>query len=147
MAILDDLLNKLDRVQKEVPKRVLPKIEPMMKLSLNQAMADWYGSYEGVYQRTGNFISVAHNPIISYGSDSITMTVSSDTMHDYPGIYSPLGADTAFAFMYMHGEHGHGRFQAAVSVPPDMLVSRDVESGFNGQVQALANAEVAKILG
>lgn len=147
MAGLDELLNKIDRIQKEVPKKVLPKVEQMMRLSLNQAMADFYGYPEGVYQRTGNFMSLTHNPEFTFGEDEITMKVSSSSMSDYPGITKPLSSDAAFDFMFLNGEHGHGIFQSGKSIPPNMLISQDVESGFNGQIQSLVDMEVAKILG
>lgn len=144
---LDDISKKLNKVKKELPKQVLPKIEPLMKLSLNRAVQDFYDSYTPkMYDRTNNFKSITNNPEIQINKKSIIMTVSSDSMSDYPGVYSPLEASTAFKYFYQNGEHGHGMWLAAVSTPPDMLVEDDVLDGFGGQVDVLIDQVMNQIM-
>lgn len=133
---LDAILKKIDMVEKELPKKVLPKVRPYMNESLNRAMTDFYNGYSPTYyKRTNNLMGLANNRQINVSGNSIIMTVSSDSMSDYPGAFkTPLSASTAFNFMYENGEHGHGMWHMATSEPPDMLVEQDLMDGYGGRV-------------
>lgn len=58
----------------------------------------------------------------------------------------PLSADAAFDFMFMGGEHGHGRWMMHRSLPPYMYVERDVSTGWDGRLDKIVNTKMEEIL-
>ena len=76
-------------------------------------------------------------------------------MNDYPGFSRPpyptyekqsLQANIAFDYMFMNGEHGHGRWMMHQSISPFDRVDRDFLSGFGGRVQKIIDNRAKKIL-
>ena len=53
---------------------------------------------------------------------------------------------TAFDYMFMDGEHGHGKWMMHQSLPPYMYVERDIESGFGGRLDKIINSRIEQIL-
>lgn len=89
----------------------------------------------------------------------LLMSVDSGNMHNYPGWTginltndgSAVGKNTlianyAFDFMFMNGEHGHGRWMMHQSIPPYMYVEDDIYDGFGGRVNKVINKTIEKIL-
>lgn len=150
MDILETLSQKLKELN-NIGEKVAPKLKPYFDMSVNRALADYYGSYDPkYYRRTNNFMSVTTTTKSVGSGNSVTFTVDSSSMSDYPSMlgnwYEDLYAASGFDFMYMNGEHGHGRFLKATSIPPDFLVAEDVESGFNGEAQRIIEQTVSDIL-
>lgn len=152
MGALEELEAKLRRVEKEAPKMVMPKVEQAMKSILNKAINDYYAGYSPkAYGRTGNFADIASDPEIDIEDNSITMTVSSDQMHGYPGVIGQwLYNDDAFEMMYERGQHGDTNrgfdWLMATSVPPHMLVQSDLEE-HGAQFQKWLQDAVNSIMG
>ena len=48
--------------------------------------------------------------------------------------------------MFMNGEHGHGRWQKAITSPPFDYVKKEIENGFGGQAQEIINRKVKELL-
>lgn len=130
-----------------VGEKVAPKLNRLFLTSVNKSLGDFYGSYDPkMYKRTNNFMSVANSARTSGKGNTIIFTADSGSMGTYPGIYQPLSPSTAFDFMFMNGEHGHGRFYAASSIPPYQIIDDDIESMFGGLASDIIEETVSEIL-
>lgn len=154
MSAIDELIEKIKRAKKEAPKIASKRLEPMMKDAIKYAIDDYYASYSPtVYQRTDNFRGLANDPQIDFGEDYIKMTIKSDDMSGYPGVFSPLDADTAFENMFWGGAHGHNfvyhgvphYWLKAVSAPPSHLVDYYLDRREN-EIQKILEDAVNEIL-
>ena len=151
----DDLIKKAEKINKQLPKEVAPEINKLFKESVYDSLIQWYSEYSpNMYQRTNNFMNVYKSANTSCHGNILTMRVDSSFMNDYLGFDIPpystyekqtLYADTAFDFMFMNGEHGHGRWMMHQSTPPYELIDRDFQSGFGGRVQEIINKKAKEL--
>lgn len=148
------ILPEIEKKEKELPKLIAPKINELLKESTQYGLLDWYNSYEPrMYNRTNNLLGVYSTAETTVNGNKITMKVDSSSMHDYPGfeippyegyLQEPLDAATGFDFMFMNGEHGHGRWNMATTLSPYMYVDRDVADGFGGQAYDIIKQALGK---
>lgn len=154
--LTDFILKDVKQAEKQLAKEVTPEINKLFKESVYNSLIEWYNDYSpNMYQRTNNFMSVYKSATTSCHGNILTMRVDSSFMNDYQGFDIPpypsyekqtLYANTAFDFMFMNGEHGHGRWMMHQSVPPFDKVDRDFRSGFGGKVQKIINNKAKEIL-
>ena len=121
--VLNDLIKKLDRVQNHLGEEIAPAVNKLLKESVSRSLIDWYNDYDlEDYKRTYNFMRILESTRTSAKGNLLLMSVDSGNMHNYPGWTginltndgSAVGKNTlianyAFDFMFMNGEHGHGR--------------------------------------
>lgn len=151
------VLNDLKKAEKKLGKAVAPKINYLFRESVYQSLTDWYMDYHPrYYDRTLNFYSVGKTAATTGLGNMITMQADSSLMHDYPGFddppyegyeRKPYFADTAFDFMFINGEHGHGNWMMKKTTPsPYWRVDRDIQTGFGGLAQEIINDEIGRLL-
>lgn len=162
---LDDLIKKLNRIENHLAEEIAPDINELLKESVKSSLIDWYNDYNPQdYIRTNNLMNILENTRTSGKGNLLTMFVDSGSMNNYPGWngygygnsytigksekYSnqKLNASIAFDFMFMNGEHGHGKWMKHQSLPPYMYVDADIVSGFNGRANKVINDKIGKIL-
>ena len=153
---LNDLIDKLSKIENNLAEIVAPDVNKLFKESVTFSLIDWYNSYDPhMYKRTNNFMSIINTAKTTGTGNIITMSVDSSLMNDYPGFETPpykgyvkqsLDASTAFDYFFMNGEHGHGRWLMATSLPPYMYVDVDIADGFGGRVTSIINAAISKIM-
>lgn len=150
------ILGDVKKAEKKLTKEVAPEINELFKDSVRFSLLEWYENYDPkIYRRTSNFLSVYQTARTTSHNNILTMTVDSSLMNDYPGFDIPpyegyekqvLYANAAFDFMFMEGEHGHGRWMVRRSIPPFWVVDSDIQDGFNGRAQEIINKKAKKIL-
>ena len=150
------ILKDVKQVEKQLAKEVAPEINKLFKESVYDSLIQWYSEYSpNMYQRTNNFMNVYKSANTSCHGNILTMSVDSSFMNDYPGFDIPpyptykrqtLYANTAFDFMFINGEHGHGRWMMHQSISPFDRVDRDFRNGFGGKVQKIINDKAKEIL-
>lgn len=155
-SLLADIEKKLDKIKNHIAEEVAPEVNKLFKESVSWSLIDWYNDYDPkMYQRTNNFMKVITSARTSGKGNILTMTVDSDSMSSYSGFdippyegykREPLSADAAFDFMFMNGEHGHGRWMMHRSLPPYMYVDRDVFTGWDGRLDKIVNNKIEQIL-
>lgn len=145
---LNDLIKKLDRIENHLGEEIAPAVNRLLQESVARSLVDWYNDYDPeYYKRTNNFMSVMTNTRTSGNGNLITMTVDSGSMNSYPGFFGQsLQPSTAFDFMFMNGEHGHGRWMMHQSIPPYMYVEDDIYDGFGGRINKVINSTIERIL-
>lgn len=162
---LDDLIKKLDRIENHLSEEIAPEVNELLKESVRFSLIDWYNDYDPQdYQRTYNFMNILNNTRTIGKGNLITMYVDSGSMSNYPGWngygygnsytigksekYSnqKLNASIAFDFMFMNGEHGHGKWMMHQSLSPYMYVDADIRDGFGGRINKVINNKIEKIL-
>lgn len=155
--LLDDLERKLKAIENNLAEEVAKDTNKLFEDSVRYALVDWYNGYDPtVYKRTNNFMNVLKTARTSGKGNLLTFSVSSGDMRTYKGFDIPpykgyqkqsLQPSTAFDFMWNAGEHGHGYWQKAQSLPtPDMYVDRDVSTGFDGRLDDIVNKKIDEIL-
>ena len=154
--LTDFILKDVKQVEKQLAKEVAPEINKLFKESVYDSLIQWYSEYSpNIYQRTNNFMNVYKSANTLCRGNILTMRVDSSLMNDYLGFDIPpypsyerqtLYANTAFDFMFMNGEHGHGRWMMHQSIPPFDRVDRDFRNGFGGKVQKIINGKAKEIL-
>lgn len=154
--LTDFILKDVKQVEKQLAKEVTPEINKLFKESVYDSLIQWYSEYSpNIYQRTNNFMNVYKSVNTSCRGNILTMRVDSSFMNDYLGFDIPpypsyerqtLYANTAFDFMFMNGEHGHGRWMMHQSISPFDRVDRDFRNGFGGKVQKIINGKAKEIL-
>lgn len=145
---LDDLIKKLDRIENHLAEEIAPDINKLLKESVRFSLVDWYNDYDPKsYKRTNNFMKILDSTRTSGRGNSLTMSIDSGSMDNYPGFYNQkLQPSTAFDFMFMNGEHGHGKWMMHQSLPPYMYVDADINDGFGGRVNQVINNGIKRIL-
>ncbi|MBQ4523313.1 MAG: hypothetical protein IJA10_10240 [Lachnospiraceae bacterium] len=145
---LDDLIKKLDRIENHLGEEIAPAVNKLLKESVVRSLVDWYNDYDPkYYKRTNNFMNVIANTRASGKKNIIVMTVDSGCMDLYPGFFGQsLQPSTAFDYMFMNGEHGHGYWMMHQSIPPYMYVEDDIYDGFGGRINKIMNSTIEKIL-
>lgn len=164
---LDDLIQKLNRIENHLAEEIAPQINGLLKESVHQSLIDWYNDYpNGDYVRTQNLMSIVRSAKTSGKGNALRLSVDSGYMSNYTGwnggIYSNtysipnngietykgqrLNASIAFDFMFMNGEHGHGKWFKYQSIPPYLSVNSDITNMFNGQANVIINNTIGKIL-
>lgn len=146
---LDDLIRKLDRIENHLAEEIAPQVNNLLKESVSRSLIDWYNDYDPkIYQRINNFMNILNNTWTSGKGNLLTMTVDSGSMNSYPSFFggSSLQPSTAFDFMFMNGEHGHGKWMMHRSIPPYMYVEADIYDGFGGRINKVINSTIERIL-
>ena len=154
--LTDFILKDVKQVEKQLAKEVAPEINKLFKESVYDSLIQWYSEYSpNIYQRTNNFMNVYKSANTLCRGNILTMRVDSSLMNDYLGFDIPpypsyerqtLYANTALDFMFMNGEHGHGRWMMHQSIPPFDRVDKDFRNGFGGKVQKIINGKAKEIL-
>lgn len=141
------VLENYKQKEQQLAKDAAPEINKLFKESVYDSLIDWYSDYTPFYySRTNNFMNVFQSARTIVNGNLLTMQVDSNLMMDYEGWFGQtLNADTAFDYMFMRGEHGHGRWMMYQSIQPFYRVSRDFESGFGGRVQKIINDKAKKL--
>lgn len=144
---LDDLINKLDRIENHLAEIIAPDVNELLKESVRFSLVDWYNDYDPrMYNRTNNFMNILENTRTSGKGNLLTMTVDSGSMNYYPGFWGQhLQPSTAFDFFFMNGEHGHGKWMMHQSIPPYMFVDKDINSGFDGRINTIISNAIGRI--
>ena len=145
---LNSLIQKLDRIENHLGEEIAPSVNRLLKESVSRSLVDWYNDYEPKeYKRTYNLMNILTNTRTSGKGKKIIMSIDSGSMSTYPGFLNqPLQPSTAFDFMFMNGEHGHGRWMMHQSIPPYMFVDNDIYDGFGGRVNKIMNDTIGTIL-
>lgn len=145
---LDDLIKKLDRIENHLAEEIAPDVNELLKESVRFSLIDWYNDYDPQdYQRTHNFMNILNSTRTSGKGNLITMYVDSGSIGNYPGFWGQkLQPSTAFDFMFIDGEHGHGKWMMYQSLPPYMYVDTDISDGFGGRINKIINNKIEKIL-
>lgn len=146
--IYGDFKKKLDRIENHLAEEVAPQANELLKESVRFSLVDWYNDYTPQsYERTYNFMKILDNTKTRGERNTLSFIVDSGSMDSYPGFYgNSLQPSTAFDFMFMNGEHGHGKWMMHRSLPPYMYVERDIESGFGGRLDKIINNRIEEIL-
>ena len=146
---LDDMIKKLNRIENHLAEEVTQDVERLFKVSVYQSLAKWYGDYHSSYDNIYNLMLITESACASGKRNLLSLSVDSGYMSNYPGWYNKeLYASTAFDFMFMNGEHGHGRWQKAISSPsPYLYVDSQIQSGFDGKAYDIINKKISNILG
>lgn len=154
--LTDVIVTDLNDIQKNIGKEIQPEVQKLFETSVNRAMVDYYNGYgPRLYNRTNNLMSVTKTAETTASGDTIIMAVDSSSMHDYPGFEippyktyekQPLPASVGFDFMFSGGEHGHGKWLMATSIPPEMLITQDVEDEFGGQIQEIIDRKIKNLI-
>ena len=145
---LNSLIQKLDRIENHLGEEIAPSVNRLLKESVSRSLVDWYNDYEPKeYKRTYNLMNILTNTRTRGKGKKIIMSIDSGSMSTYPGFLGqPLQPSTAFDFMFMNGEHGHGRCMMHQSIPPYMFVDNDIYDGFGGRVNKIMNDTIGTIL-
>lgn len=145
--LADMVLSDLKKVESNLAQAVAPEINELFKQAVYGSLIKWYSdSSPDMYKRTYNFYSVYRTATTTGKGKTLIMQADSSLMNDYPGFKSPLDADVGFDYMFMNGEHGHGRWQKAITSPPFDYVKKEIENGFGGQAQEIINRKVKELL-
>ena len=146
--LMSMILKDVKTAEKQLAKEVTPEINELFKDSVAKSLLAWYSDYTPRdYIRTNNFMDVYRTANTTVNNNVLTMTVDHSMMFDYPGWgKTSLSSDTAFDFMFMNGEHGHGHWMMYQSTPPFEVIDRDFQSGFGGRVQKIIDNKARKIL-
>lgn len=146
--IYGDFKKKLGRIENHLAEEVAPQANELLKESVRFSLVDWYNDYTPQsYERTYNFMKILDNTKTRGERNILSFIVDSGSMDSYPGFYgNSLQPSTAFDFMFMNGEHGHGKWMMHRSLPPYMYVERDIESGFGGRLDKIVNNRIEEIL-
>lgn len=147
--LYSDLKKKLDRIENHIAEEVTPQVNELLKESVRYSLIDWYNDYEPkTYERTYNFMQILDDTRTSGKKNVLTMSIGSSAMNSYPSFFGgkSLQPSTAFDFMFMNGEHGHGRYMMHRSLPPYMYVDRDISTGWDGRLDKIVNKKIEEIL-
>lgn len=147
--LYSDFKRKLDRIENHIAEEVAPQVNELLKESVRYSLIDWYNDYEPrAYERTYNFMKILDDTRTSGRKNILTMSIGSSAMNSYPSFFggNSLQPSTAFDFMFMNGEHGHGRYMMHRSLPPYMYVDRDISTGWNGRLDKIVNNKIEEIL-
>ena len=142
------ILGDVKKAEKQLAKEVAPEINNLFKESVYNSLIEWYRDYKPQsYERTNNFLNVYQSAKTTVNGNILNLQANCFLMDTYSGWFGqPLNIATAFDYMFMNGEHGHGRWMMHQSTPPFEIVDRDFQTGFNGCVQKIINERAKKIL-
>ena len=145
---LNDLIKKLNRIKNHLAEEIASDVNELLKESVRLALIDWYNDYDPkMYKRTYNFMKILDNTKTSGKGNLITMFVDSGSMDSYMGFWGQsLQPSTAFNFMFMNGEHGHGRWMMHQSLPPYIYIDADISDGFGGRINKVIDNAISRIL-
>lgn len=146
--LTDFILKDVKQAEKQLVKEVAPEINKLFKESVYNSLIQWYRDYSPKsYERTNNFLNVYQSAKTTVRGNVLNLQANCFFMDAYPGWYNqPLNSATAFDYMFMDGEHGHGYWMMHQSTPPYELIDRDFQSGFGGRVQKIINNKAKEIL-
>lgn len=141
------VLKDVKQKEQQLTRMAAPEIHKLFKESVYDSLIDWYSDYTPFYySRTNNFMNIFQSAKTMVSGNLLIMQVDSSLMMDYAGWFGQmLDASAAFDFMFMNGEHGHGRWMMHQSIPPFHIISKDFESGFEGRVQKIIDDKAKKL--
>lgn len=141
------VLKDVRQKEHQLTRIAAPEIHQLFKESVYDSLISWYSDYTpAFYSRTNNFMNVFQSAKTIVNGNLLIMQVDSSSMMDYAGWFDQiLDASKAFDFMFMNGEHGHGRWMMYQSIPPFHIISKDFESGFRGRVQKIIDDKAKKL--
>lgn len=145
---LDTIIDKIRIIENHLAEEIAPQVNELLKESVRFSLIDWYNDYDPKsYERTYNFMKILDNTKTKGKGNRLTMRIDSGVMNNYPGFWGQtLQPSTAFDYMFMNGEHGHGRWMMHRSLSPYMYVERDIESGFGDRLDKIVNKKIEEIL-
>jgi len=143
-----DFKKKLDRIENHIAEEVAPQANELLKESVRYSLIDWYNDYTPQsYERTYNFMKILDSTRTRGKGNVLHFSVDSGAMDSYVGWFDQsLQPSTAFDYMFMDGEHGHGKWMMHQSLPLYMYVERDIESGFGSRLDKIINNRIDQIL-
>ena len=143
-----DFKKKLDRIENHIAEEVAPQANELLKESVRYSLIDWYNDYTPQsYERTYNFMKILDSTRTRGKGNVLRFSVDSGAMDSYVGWFGQsLQPSTAFDYMFMDGEHGHGKLMMHQSLPLYMYVERDIESGFGGRLDKIIKKRIEQIL-
>lgn len=143
-----DFKKKLDRIENHIAEEVAPQTNELLKESVRYSLIDWYNDYTPQsYERTYNFMKILDSTKTRGKGNVLHFSVDSGAMDSYAGWFGQtLQSGTAFDYMFMNGQHGHGQWMMRQSLSPYMYVERDIESGFGGRLGDIVNKKIDEIL-
>lgn len=141
------ILGDIKKKEKQLAREVATEINKLFKDSVVRSLMAWYSDYTPQdYLRTNNFMDVYRTANTSVNGNVLTMMVDDSMMNDYPGWgKTSLPSAVAFDFMFMNGEHGHGRWMMHKSVPPFHIVDMDFQSSFGGRAQKIIDKKAKEL--
>lgn len=147
--LYSDFEKKMNRIKNHIAEEVAPQVNNLLKESVSYSLIDWYNDYEPkTYERTYNFMKILERTRTIGKGNILTFSIDSSAMTPYQGFNKsqPLNTGTAFDYMFMNGEHGHGRWMMHRSLPPYMYVDRDISTGWDGRLDKIVNKKIEEIL-
>lgn len=146
--IYADFKKKIDRIENHIAEEVVSQANELLKESVRYSLIDWYNDYTPQsYERTYNFMKILDSTRTRGRGNILHFSVDSDAMDSYMGWFGQtLQSSTAFDYMFIGGQHGHGQWMMHQSLPPYMYVERDIESGFGGRLGDIVNKKIDEIL-
>lgn len=145
---LDTIIDKIKIIENYLAEEIAPEVNELLKESVWFSLIGWYNDYYPKdYIRTYNFMKILDNTRTRGKGNRLTITVDSGVMNSYPGFWGQkLQPSTAFDYMFMNGEHGHGRWMMHRSRPLYIDIEKDIKSGFGGQLDIIVNKKIEEIL-
>lgn len=147
--LYSDFEKKMDWIKTHIAEEIAPQINKLLRESVSYSLIDWYNDYEPKkYKRTYNFMNTLNNTWTKGKGNLLTMIVDSGSMNAYPSFSGGKSVEPskAFDFMFINGEHGHGRYMMHRSLPPYMYVDRDISTGWDGRASKIINKKMDEIL-
>lgn len=141
------IMADVKKKEKQLAKEVAPEINQLFKESVHNSLIDWYNDYSPMtYERTNNFMNVYQSTRTTVSGNILNLQADCFLMDTYPSwLGQPLNIATAFDYMFMNGEHGHGHWMMHQSIPPFKIVDRDFQNGFGGRVQKIINRKAKEL--
>lgn len=164
------IMADVKKKEKQLAKKVAPEINQLFKESVHNSLIDWYSDYSPMtYERTNNFMKILDSTRTRCKGNILHFSVDSGAMDNYigwagygwgntydatredgkysnkKGNHQKLNASLAFDYMFMNGEHGHGRWMMHQSTPPFEIIDRDFQSGFGGHVQKIIDNKAKEL--
>lgn len=148
MEGFNDWEKRLKRIEKNLANEVAPKIRDVFKETVSTSLTDWYADYSRrLYKRTFNFLSVLDSVKVKGNGNLLSLSVDSGYMSSYPGFRGQsLQPSTAFDYMFINGEHGHGDLCMHVSFPPYSYIDNAIQHKFEGRTDHIIDDVVGRIL-
>lgn len=111
-----DFKKKLDRIENHIAEEVAPQANELLKESVRYSLIDWYNDYTPQsYERTYNFMKILDSTKTRGKGNVLRFSVDSGAMDSYVGWFGQsLQPSTAFDYMFMDGEHGHGKWMISI---------------------------------
>lgn len=121
---LEDILECLQKIKTELPKKVINQYANHMQTFVTQAIDDFYLSYDPIrYKRTGNLLNFANGANIYTHNHSIKVDFSSEYMNDYKHDSSDYVSTGAFQY----GIHGTSEIYVSSPTPIEIFKEKSYQ--------------------